>query len=157
MGWHAAHVLVAVHVSLPGHVPQFKVPPHPFGMLPHTAPCAAQVVGVQHVLFVHTWPPAHPPQFSVPPQPSAWLPHRPEHDAGEQHRLAVEQTCPAPQLAQKTGLPHPSDWVEHDGAPAQGFGFGAQQTPFDVTMSPGGQQWLCVQTVPAFVHEPQAI
>ncbi|RKG77961.1 hypothetical protein D7V88_30365 [Corallococcus terminator] len=54
------------------HVPQFSVPPQPFGIEPQFLPCAAQVVGTQEVqtLLAQDDPVSHVPQFSAPPQPS---------------------------------------------------------------------------------------
>jgi len=45
----AMHALL-VQVCPLGHVPQFRVPPHPSESDPQVAPCAEHVVGVQ----VHT-------------------------------------------------------------------------------------------------------
>jgi hypothetical protein len=41
-------VLVSAQIGVvPPQVPQLRLSPQPFGMVPHTAPAAAQVVGVQ--------------------------------------------------------------------------------------------------------------
>lgn len=44
-----AHECALVQVSGDTQLPQVSVPPQPFEITPHSAPCAAQVVGVQLV------------------------------------------------------------------------------------------------------------
>jgi hypothetical protein len=53
--------------------PQLKVPPQPFGSVPHSAPAAAQVVGVHPQTLSVPAPPhvsgsVQLPQFTLPPQ-----------------------------------------------------------------------------------------
>lgn len=50
-------------------LPQSKVVPQPSLMLPHCAPAALQVVGVQHAPFLQTWLGAQLPASMVEPQP----------------------------------------------------------------------------------------
>jgi hypothetical protein len=57
------------------HEPQFKLPPHPSGMVPQFLPWAAQVVGWQmQTLLPHIRPAPQAPQSSVLPQPSERVP-----------------------------------------------------------------------------------
>jgi hypothetical protein len=57
------------------HVPQLMTLPQPSPIEPHSAPNAAQVVGVQV-------PPLHGGQLSSPPHPSPCGPHLPVQVSG---------------------------------------------------------------------------
>jgi hypothetical protein len=111
------------HVSGKLHVLQTNVSLQPSEMLPHSAPCAAHVVGVQepepHLKLPpapQVWPLPQSPQFSVFPQPSGGWPQSAPRDAqvaGVQTHLPPWQARGASHPPQSRVFPQPSDAVPH--------------------------------------------
>ena len=139
--------------SLPVQLPQERVPPHPFGILPHIAFCAWQVVGVHglHVLGVplHRSPVWHVPQESVPPQPSEMDPHLSPCAAQVVlvQQVPLSQTSPLEQLPHERVPPQPSE-IDPQLPLWQVFGVHTPHVPF-WHVSPLGQvPQLDPQTVP---------
>jgi hypothetical protein len=97
------------------------VPPQPSEIVPHSAPAAAQVVGVQpHWLLVHRSGSLQLPQTIVLPHPSSIVPHVAPTSAqvfGVQPqalgRPPPPQVSGAWQVPQSSTLPHPSLALPH--------------------------------------------
>jgi hypothetical protein len=76
---HTLGMPLPPHESGKAQLPQLSVPPQPFGMVPQSLPCAAQVVGVQPQTLAVPPPPQlcgerQLPQLSVLPQPFEMVP-----------------------------------------------------------------------------------
>jgi hypothetical protein len=113
----ATHWLIVLHtVFAPVQVPQLSVPPQPSESVPHWAPCAAHVVGVQQRLPLQTSPPGHEPHDRENPHPSPIVPHWAPCAAqlvGVQHVLLVEHSCPPAHVPQLSVSPQPSETLPH--------------------------------------------
>lgn len=121
-----------MHFCPVGQAPQLRLLPQPSVVVPQVAPFAAQVVGLQQVLFgLQASPAAQPPQLMlVLVQLSVMTPQLFAGHVGGVHatHCPLSQFCPPGHVPQSMLLPQPSPALPHS-RPRAAQVFGLQHCP----------------------------